>query len=198
MNHLVVGEGEHVVLGEGVEHAEGQLTVVVGAMHWLFAQVVQRVMHPAHVPLEAEPQTAESGGARDHGPCGGLFGDALGVRVSEIDCLVALAEEIDGLQVLTPAVLVGYPLARLAGVVQVEHRGDGIDPQAVGVIVIKPEAGVADEKAAHFVAAVVVDGAAPLRVQALAGQGVLVEVSAVKVAEAVLVRWGNGRAPSPG
>ena len=34
MDHLVVGEGEHIVLGEGVGQAEGQLAVVVLAIDY--------------------------------------------------------------------------------------------------------------------------------------------------------------------
>jgi hypothetical protein len=66
---------------------------------------------------------------------------------------VELLEEGDGLQVLAPAVDVGHPLARLAAVVAVEHRGDGIDAQAVDVVALQPIQRAGDQEAAHLAAA---------------------------------------------
>ena len=72
----------------------------------------------------------------------------LGVRD-----VIELAQEIDGLQVLAPAVLVGNPFAFLARVIEVKHRGDGIDAQAVDVEAVAPEQRVGDEEIADFVPA---------------------------------------------
>ena len=80
---------------------------------------------------------------------------------------VQLAEEVDGLEVLAAAVHVGNPRAGRAGVVEVEHRGHGVDPQAVDVELLQPVQGVGDEEVAHLVAAVVEDERAPVGVLAL-------------------------------
>src|SRR3989304_4992916 len=90
-----------------------------------------------------------------------------------LDLGVAPAEERDGREVLAAAVLVGDPLALLAGVVEVEHGGHGVHPQAVGVVLLQPEEGAADEEGAHLVAAVVEDEAVPVGGEALAGGAVL-------------------------
>ena len=83
--------------------------------------------------------------------------------------------------------LVGDPLAVPARVVEVEHRRDGVDAQAVDVVAVEPEHGARHQERAHLVAAVVEDAALPLGVEALARVGVLEEMRAVEVAEAVLV-----------
>ncbi len=63
------------------------------------------------------------------------------------------------------------------------------------MIFIEPEKRVADKKAAHLVAAVIKNVAVPFRVIALARIGVLEEMGAVKVRQAMLVRRKMRRHP---
>ena len=108
-----------------------------------------------------------------------------------MDLLVELLEEVDGFEVLAAAEAVGNPLAFLAAVVEVQHRGDGIDAQAVDVVLVEPEQGVGEQEVADLVAAVVEDHRAPVGMLALARVGVLVERRAVEAAQAVasLGKW---------
>ena len=69
--------------------------------------------------------------------------------VVAVDDLVEPLEEGDRLQVLAAAVAVGHPLARLARVVEVEHRGDRVHAQAVDVVLVEPEERVGDEEVAR-------------------------------------------------
>ena len=63
----------------------------------------------------------------------------------------------------------GHPLAGLAGVVEVEHRGDAVDAQPVDVELLQPVQGVGDQEVAHLRAPEVEDVGAPLGVLARAG-----------------------------
>ena len=144
-------------------------------------------MHPAHVPLEAEAQPAVAGGAGDAGPRGRLLGDRDDAGHAAVDGGVHLLQEPHGLEVLATAVLVGRPLALLAGVVEVEHRGDAVDAQAVGVELLEPVERVGVEEVAHLVAAEVEDVGAPLLVPAALRVGVLVERGAVEAGQGPLV-----------
>ena len=94
--------------------------------------------------------------------------------------IVRLAEEVDRLEVLTATILVRDPLPLLARVVQIEHRSDRVDAQAVNVITIQPRQRVRNEEAAHFVPAVIEYQRAPIHVRALARVSVLVQVRAVE------------------
>ena len=58
---------------------------------------------------------------------------------------VQRAQEIDGLEILATAVLVGHEVAAAAEV-QIEHRSHGVDAQAVEVEVLQPEAGAGDSR----------------------------------------------------
>ena len=144
-------------------------------MHRVVLDVAQRVVHPAHVPLEVEAEAAEVRRLRDAGPGGRFLGDRQHAREIAADRDVELAQELDRLEVLAPAVVVGNPLAGLAAVVEVQHRRHGVHAQAVDVVAVHPEQRVGDEEVAHLVPAVVEDLGAPVGVLALPRVGVLVQ-----------------------
>ena len=104
-----------------------------------------------------------------------------------VDDLVEAPEERDRLEVLVAAVDVRQPLPRPLGIVEVEHRRDGVDPQPVEVIPVEPVERVADQVVRDLVPAVVEDQRAPVGLVPPAGVRVLVEVGAVEVREAVRV-----------
>ena len=133
------------------------------------------------------PRPLPSVGARHARPRGGLLGDHHDPRGAPVGRGVGLLEERDGVQVLAAAVLVGPPLAGLAGVVEVEHRGDGVDAQPVDVELLEPVRGVGDEEVAHLGAAEVEDVGAPVGVLAEQRVGVLVERGAVELGQRPLV-----------
>ena len=147
------------------------------------------------VPLEREAQAALVDGAGHAGPGGGLLGDGEPADAVVVHQHVGRLEERHRLEVLAAAVLVGPPLAVLAGVVEVEHRGHGIDPQRVGVELVDPEAGVREQEVADALPAEVEDVGAPVGVLAAQRVGVLVERGAVEAAERPLVLGEVGRHP---
>ena len=161
--------------------------MVVLAVHRVLGDVLEGVVHPAHVPLEAEAQPAGLRGTGDAGEGGGLLRDHHDARGALVRGGGRLLQERDVLEVLAAAVAVGHPLPVLSGVVQVQHRGDRVDPQAVHVELLEPVAGVGDQEVAHLVAAGVEDVGAPVGVLAAAGVRVLVQRGAVEAGERELV-----------
>ena len=100
---------------------------------------------------------------------------------------VDMANEGDGFEILASAMLVGDPLARLAAVIAVEHRGDGVDAQPVDMEVPQPEEGARGEEAHHLMAPVIVDQRVPIPVQALARVLMLVERRPVEARKPVRI-----------
>ncbi len=187
VHDLVVAQRQDEVLGEGVEQAEGQVVLMEAAVDRLVTDVAERVVHPAHVPLVAEAEPAQVGGAGDRRPGRRFLGDGRRPRVLTEHQLVGLPQESDGLEVLVAAVLVGDPVPFLARVVEVEHRGDRIDAQSVDMELVEPEQAIGDEKVADLGPAVVVDQGVPVAMEALARVGMLVEGGAVEPGEAVRI-----------
>ena len=161
MHHLIVGQRQDEVLVMVIEHREREVVLVVFPMDRVVAEVAERVVHPAHVPLEGEAQPAQIRRARHLRPGGGLLGDGHHARELGVRQVVELADEVDGLEVLAPAVLVGNPLPGLPRIIQVEHRGHRIHPQAVHVEAVAPEQRVGQQEIHDLVPAVVEDQACP-------------------------------------
>ncbi len=96
-------------------------------------------------------------------------------------------QQRDRFEVLAPALCVGDPLAGVARVVAVEHRGHRIDAQAIDAELLDPVERAADEEVLHLVAAEVVDQRVPVLVEAFARVGVFVQRGAVELRQAVRV-----------
>ncbi|MCY1234252.1 hypothetical protein D9M72_468280 [compost metagenome] len=107
-------------------------------MDGLVPEIVQRVVHPAHVPLEVEAKPAAGDAGGHAGPRGGFFGDGQRTGAAFVDHGVQFAQEVDGFQVFPAAETVRHPLAGLAAVVAVEHGCHRVHAQAVGMEVLQP------------------------------------------------------------
>src|SRR5713226_2279608 len=108
---------------------------------------------------------------------------------------VEAAQEFDRFEILASAVLVGNPFSLFAGIVEIEHGGDRIYPQAVDVVALEPEHGARHQEAADFGAAVIENERLPIRMETLARIRMFVKVRAVEVGEAVRVGWEVRRNP---
>ena len=104
---------QHEVLAEGVEEAEGHLVVVPAAIDRILRHVVERVVHPAHVPFEAEAEAALVGRPRNAGKRGQFLGDGDRAGKAAVDEFVGAAEEGDRVAIFVAAVGVRQPFALL-------------------------------------------------------------------------------------
>ena len=107
--------------------------------------------------------------------------------LARVQRLVQLLEERDRVEVLVPAEHVRHPLAGLARVVEVEHRGDGVDADPVGVVLAQPVERVREQEVPHLRPAEVEDERAPVGMRAAARVGVLVQVRPVEGGERPVV-----------
>ena len=120
-------------------------------------------------------------------PGGGLLGDGDDAAMQLVHGGVHLLQEADRFQVLPAAVDIRRPAAVGARVVQVQHRGDGVDAQAVDVELLDPESGIGDQEVADLVAAEVENESAPVELLAAARVGVFVERGAVEAGQCPFV-----------
>ena len=147
--------------------------------------VFEHIVHPAHVPLEHEAEAAVKVGPGDQREGRGLLGDHERLLAHGECRLVELAQKVDRLKVLPAAIAVG-PVVR-AVVVEVEHGGHRVHPQAVDMVFFQPEHGVGDQEGLHLGLAVVVDAGGPVGMLVHHGVGQLVAAGAVKLIQTVLV-----------
>jgi hypothetical protein len=178
-----------------VEHRESDLVLVKATVHGVAREVREGVVHPSHVPLEGEPEATVTHRRRDAGPGRGLLGDRHASRRFRLHRLVELLQELDGFEILAAALPVAQPLSGLPAVVQIQHRRDGIDPQAVHVELVEPVHRVGDEEVPHLRPAVVEDQRAPIGMFAESRVLVLVERGAVEATQREVVFWKVRRNP---
>ena len=196
VHDLVVRNGQHEVLGERIDHAEGKGVVVIVSPQGIERDVGQHVVHPAHVPLVVKAETqALDGITGDVRPSGALLGDHHNLGVEHVDNIVELLEEVDRHKILSAAVGIGDPLAVLAVVVEVEHGSDRVHTDTVDVIHIEPEHSGGDQEAGDLISAVVEDIGAPLLVLADPPVLILIAAGAVKAAQTVRVLGEVSRYP---
>ena len=113
MDDFVVGQRQHEVFGEGVNHAEREVVLMICRDGSVAVHIAQRIVHPAHVPLHAESQAAGVNGMRHAAPRGRFFGDRDYAGELAVHVGVEIPEELDGLQVFAAAVFIGNPFASL-------------------------------------------------------------------------------------
>ena len=62
MDDFVVRKRQHEILVKRIQHAEGQIVVVILAMDGIVLEIAERVVHPSHIPLHAEAEAADVDG----------------------------------------------------------------------------------------------------------------------------------------
>ena len=185
VHDLVVAEREDEILGIGVGHGERQRVMVALAPQRVEGHIFEHVVHPTHVPLEEEAETAVIVGSGDQREGRGFLRDHHDRGTHLEGRRVESAQEVNGLEVFPAAEAVGLELLPI--IVQVQHGSNCIDSNPVDVKIGKPIAGVGDEEGLHLRLAVVVDPGRPVRVLVHHGVGELVAAFAVELKQAVFV-----------
>ena len=90
---------------------------------------------------------------------------------------------------------VGQPVIRITRIIEIEHGGHRIHPQAIDVIFLQPEDGTAEQKIAHLVTAIVIDQGTPVGMGATPRVGVFIQGTAVELGQGMAVPWKVGRDP---
>jgi hypothetical protein len=197
VHDLVVADRQDEVLREGVVQAEGHLVVVVFAVHGILADVLERVVHPAHVPLEAEAEAAIVHRARHTGVGGALLRHGHDPRPPHRRrAAIGALQQVDGLEFSRPPWRWGSTRPPCAS-----SRGRAWTPRhpRAGRRRGTPRASTArsTEVVRHLAAPVVVDQRVPVLVEALARVLVFVQRGAVEAGQAVRIGRESAPAPSP-
>ena len=157
------------------------------AVERIHGHVVERIVHKAHVPLEAEAQSAVLRRRAYLRKRGRLLGYRHRAGVIYEHRGIQLLQECDCVEVYVPAVSVRREFAGAAAVVEVQHRAYRIDAYAVDVVFLEEFAGRRNEEALHLIRRVVEHQRSPFGVLRHAALLALEEGSAVKIGKPVFV-----------
>ena len=185
VDHFVVRNGQNKVFRKRVNHGERNGVVMVLTENGIDLDVRQRVVHPAHVPLKVEAQSAHIDGARNAAPCGGLLGNHERFGVLCEYSGIQAAQKVYRLQVFVSAVNVGTPF--VSAVIEVEHARNRVHTQTVYVVHVHPIERVGNKEVAYFVAPVIETARSPLFVFHAQRVAVFVQRTAVEFVQSVAV-----------
>ncbi len=68
IDDFIVRERQHKVFGIRIYQRKGDVVLMIAPVDRIQVHVIQHVMHPAHVPLQAEAQSTHIGGTSHHWP----------------------------------------------------------------------------------------------------------------------------------
>src|SRR5579859_6487784 len=114
MHHFIMGKGQHEPFGKRIYEGKVQLTLMVLAVNRLTMEILENIVHPAHVPLERKAKATLAGWLRYTRPRGGFLSDHQMVWKTLSHGCVAALKKFNRRQVLTSAKLVRNPLSLLA------------------------------------------------------------------------------------
>ena len=149
--------------------------------------IFQKIIHPAHVPLEVKAKTAVFRIACDHRPCRGFFRNHNRTRLALMHNGIEVTEKFNRFQILIFSVLVGNPLTILLAVVEIQHGCHGVNAQTVDMVFGQPIQRIGNQEILDLVSAVVKNFGAPIRMLALLWVCILIQRLAVKVCQTVFV-----------
>ena len=187
MYHLVMRQRQNEVLGESVSKAESKVVMHTLAEERVGLHIFDRVVHPAHIPLEVKSQTVFFDRMGNLGECGRFLSDGQNAGESGVQIMVKAFEELDCLEVPVAAVDIGHPAAVLLAVIQIQHRSDRIDSETVDMVPVHPVCSRRNQEGHDLTAAIVKDHRTPVRVFTLTGIGVFIAGCTVKPSETVRI-----------
>ena len=83
------------------------------------------------------------------------------------------------------AVNIGYPLAVILAVIQIQHGSNCIHTDTVSMILLRPVKRIGNQEVGHLRTSVVVNQSTPVRMRALAGIPVLINTGSVKAGQSI-------------
>ncbi len=181
-----MAERQDEILVKGVMQAEQDLAMMVPPMHGFARHVLERVVHEAHVPLEAEAQPAVMRGGRDARPRGGLLGDGEDAGMLAVNLRLTWRRNSTASQ-FSRRPARWAPTRRPCGCNRVRASRRPHPRDAVDMITLGPEQRVVDQEARHLAPPEIIDGGVPVGVETLARVLMLVERGAVEMRQAMRV-----------
>src|SRR4029077_4748723 len=134
------------------EEREGNVSLMKPPVNRIKLHVMEKIVHPAHIPFKAEPESAKVSRARNAGPRGLFLGDGHDPGEALVANFVEAFQEIDGIQIFAATKSIRDPLPFLARIVERETRSARTHAQPVDVKLGEPVERVCDEKIADFIA----------------------------------------------
>ena len=164
MDNLIVAQWQHKVLIELIHAGEGQKTVITWSIREISLAIVQRVIHPAHVPLKIKAKSPNLGRIGNQRPSRGLFCNHQNIGMLSLSSLVAETQESTCIKIFLSALMVKALLRRVIDTkIQIQHATDTVNTNAISVIVLQPHEQVRNKEASNLTTSKIKLKSSPVR-----------------------------------
>ena len=157
--------------------------------------ILCKIMHPSHVPFQAEAQTVILHTSRHLGPGRGFFSDHQRSRVPSQHNRIEMFEKSDSFQIFISAVFIRYPFPVAFSVIQIKHRSNCVNPQTVNMKIFYPEQCVCDQEILHLIFSIIKNLCPPVGMFPFPGIRIFISRRTVKVRKAMGISWKMSRNP---
>ena len=195
VDYLVMRQAQQEFLTVGIDHAEGQLVMGAASVDRILLHIIDKVVHPAHVPLIVKAQAVVLHLARDLRPGCGFLCDQESVGMFFLKDRIQVLQELDGFQIFISPIDIGYPFSIIFSVIQVKHGSHGVHTDSIRMILLRPEQRIGDQEILYLRTSVIVDQGSPVGMHPLPWIQMLVQAGAVKVGESECILGEMGRYP---
>ena len=112
-----MGKYQDKILTGGIGHAKGHLVMIVFAEIGVKLHVLQKIVHPTHIPLKLKAKTIIFWFSSYHRPSSRFLGNNHSTFTSLIYNTIEVAEEFDSFQIFIFTIFVSYPVASRTAII---------------------------------------------------------------------------------
>ena len=187
VHNLIMGKYQHEFFTVGVDHTEGQLTMVLASEIRIQMHIARKIIHPAHIPFQIKTKSVLFNRLCYLRPCSRFFCDHDNAVLLLMDHTVQMLQKFDCFQIFLSTVNIRDPFAFVLAVIQIEHRCHSVHTDSVRMEYIDPEQCIGDQIVLHFRSAIIVNKSSPMRMTSLSPVSMLIQACSVKGCQSLFV-----------
>ena len=181
MNHFIMRKNQYISLTVCISHGECHLIMIEFTEIWIQFHIFQEVIHPSHVPFQAESKSVFLSISCNHRPCCRFLSDHHCSMISAENNGIQMFKEFNRFQVLVSSVFIRNPFSVFLTIVKVKHRGNRIHTKSVYMTLFNPVKSICDQEVLNLRAAIIVNLSSPVRMFSLSRICMLIYCSSVKI-----------------
>ena len=139
MNDFIMRKNKDIVLRICILHGKCHHMMCIFPEIRIQLHILCKIMHPSHIPLQAESQSVILRVSCNLWPCSGFFCDHHRPRISSKYNRIKMLEKLNRLKILISTILVWNPLSVLLSIIKIKHGCHCIDTQSVHMEMLDPE-----------------------------------------------------------
>ena len=187
MNDFIMRKNKDIVLRICILHGKCHHMMCIFPEIRIQLHILCKIMHPSHIPLQAESQSVILRVSCNLWPCSGFFCDHHRPRISSKYNRIKMLEKLNRLKILIATILVWDPLSVLLSIIKIKHGCHCIDTQSVHMEMLDPEQCICNQEIPYLRLFIIKDLRSPVRMLSLSRICILKSRCSVKISQSVSI-----------